>query len=239
MVALHNGQGRFFVWSPAGGLVDLPDAGITPRPKTPGGQASSLSDAGLFAGDVDRQGFVYNPATGYTRLSEELLEVLPSHINAAGQVTGMVSSNGIDYTGIFWRTPAEAIILPSHEGLSTWAVASNTSGLAVGGNWDDTKTLLWRVPPPAPTTPAGYVGVIQTSISNLIAAGSLAAKDAKGLTSKLDAASKSLEKGDSPAAQNLLQALSNQVKALEKSGRMSPAAAAALRAQIEEAMSKI
>jgi hypothetical protein len=237
-VAVHSADG-FFVWSPDGGLIALPDSGIMPRRDPSSAQSTSLSDAGLFSGEIDRQAFLYNPATGYARLSEELFDVYPMQINAAGNVAGMGSTNGTDYTGMFWRTPAEAIILPAHEGLSTYAVASNSSGLVVGGNWDDSKVLLWKVPPAGPTTPSEYVAVVQTSITDLVTTGSLSSNDAKGLASKLEAASKSLEEADTVAANNLLRALSNQVKALEKSGRLSASAAAALQAQIADAMSNI
>lgn len=155
------------------------------------------------------------------------------HVNALGQVSGEATWDGTNYYGVFWRKPDEPIAFASHDGGWASARASNSAGQVVGANHQG-KMLLWTVAP-VPTTPAEHVSAIDASVTSLVESGGVSANDAKALTAVLDAVSGSLQKSNAAAARNQLQALSNQVRAMEKSGRISSSSAASLQAQISNA----
>ena len=66
----------------------------------------------------------------------------------------------------------------------------------------------------------GGVGVAATTVTEFVQSGVLPPTAANSLTSKLDAATSSMIKGNNNAAKNQLQLFVQQVQALERSGRL-------------------
>ena len=149
--------------------------------------------------------------------------------NAAVQTTGIGTT--ADLYGGFNRTPIPGNVNYPNAATNGWVLAIDDPVLAV-----TTGTVP---PPPPPATPAEHVAAISASISSLVASGAITANDAKGLFAKLDAASKALAKNDSPAAANVLRALSNEVSALQNSQRISPSDAASLQQMIANAIASL
>lgn len=74
-------------------------------------------------------------------------------------------------------------------------------------------------------TPAQAARALADAVADLVAAGTLSRGNGNALTSKLDAAQRQLQRGNTRAGANQLQAFINQVEALRRSGRI-PASAA-------------
>jgi hypothetical protein len=72
-------------------------------------------------------------------------------------------------------------------------------------------------------TPQGAVGTIRNIVAALVNAGVLNKGEGDALTAKLDAAIQQLDRGNTNAAINQLQAFINQVEALARSGRLTQA----------------
>ena len=116
-------------------------------------------------------------------------------------------------------------------------MASNAAGLVVG-YVPIGRVVLWNLAPPPPT-PQQQVAALGAALTSFVSSSLIDAKDAKGLTSKLDAINASLGKGDSPSSKNVLKALGNQVDALQKSGRISATTAASLRDLVNAALATL
>jgi DNA/RNA endonuclease G (NUC1) len=69
-------------------------------------------------------------------------------------------------------------------------------------------------------------------VNSLVSSGAISNGNGNSLTSKIDNAAKSLAKGNTTPALNQLNALLNEIDAMEGSGRLTPADAAALRSLI-------
>ncbi len=80
---------------------------------------------------------------------------------------------------------------------------------------DDLYLYELLLPPPE------RVALLIEDVEQLVLDGTLSEGEGTALTSKLDAAAKSLEKGKNKTATNQLRAFINQVKALVRSGRLS------------------
>jgi len=88
-------------------------------------------------------------------------------------------------------------------------------------------------------TPSQGIAAISAMIDQLVADGKLSKGNANSLTSKLDAALKQIANENVTAARNQLEAFINEVDAAERSGRLSAADAAALRAEANRVIASI
>ena len=243
-VALGHGvDERAAIWSPTDGLLELPPLPDLPPPPNvlyfQGTHVRGFNDAGRLAGDFRARGFTFAPGEGYVPLSEGAAISTPYHVNSLGHLSGDYYDSASSLNrAVYWQSPASRVDLPSLDGASAQAWASNSAGKVVGGNGDG-RMLLWQLPPPSPVTPSEHVAVLQAELISLTASGALSANDASGLIAKLNAIVDALAKDNLAAASRVLQALSNQVEALESSGRISSADAASLQALIEAAMASM
>jgi DNA/RNA endonuclease G (NUC1) len=76
-------------------------------------------------------------------------------------------------------------------------------------------------------------------VNALIASGAISNGNGNSLKAKIDAAAKSIAKGNTATALNQLDALLNEIDAMESSGRLAPADAAALRSLITRIRSSL
>jgi hypothetical protein len=226
------------VWSSAQGLNELA------LPPVPPGAATwdfayvvALNDAGHMAGVRANRALLYTPGVGFQVLSPEAQYSIAYDMNAFGHVSGFASWGLDTYSPVVWRSATDVAVLPLYEGVSAAAHALNSAGQIIGYTLNG-KPVLWTIAR-EPVTPVEHVTSIDSSLANLVSAGSISSTDAKALTAKLEAVSKSLQTADTRAASNQLLALSNQITALEKSRRLSSEKADALRTQIANARSSI
>jgi hypothetical protein len=240
-VLLVRGKDGGAVWSAATGFAELP-----PPPIDIGRIAANygINDAGQVLGYAleIQSNFRYTPGQGYEILVGGS-SAWGDSLNQLGEIAGGKHlADFVGYVAVLYRSPTNALDLGLWGGSSTWANSSNSSGYVVGASDDgfgNSRVLVWRVPSATPPTPEQQVTQVSSLLASLIAAGAISASDAKGLTSKIDAASLMLTKGDTPATKNLLQALSNQISALEKSKRLDSGSADSLRATIAAAVATL
>jgi len=237
----HNssGQGRAFLWTPsAAGAVSgaMRDLGILP-----GGDysvASGVNDAGQIVGmSTTAQGSAHAvlwaiSATGDVSIQD--LGELPGATHAAalaindlGQVVGRGDWVGDQSYAFFWTAQDGMIELsPSAAGCSSdlcaEALALNNLGTVVGAAWagSGAHATRWtvRVIPP---TPVEQIQTIETQVQALLSSGVVNGGQGNALIAKLDAATAQINKGNTKAAVNVLQAFINQCLALVNAGTLT------------------
>ncbi len=249
-----NNRSQVLIQDEGGYGIWFADTGLVTRfPSLGGGTPSplDLNDAGevLFHDEEPvlhvARALLLKPGIGYVPLlipaGYEKFPMLDRTLDNAGQVTANLGSHPV-----FWKSPDSPLLLDLYEQRASMAVASNTSGLVAGNNVfkfrldgsPEFMAIAWQVVPAVPQ-PVARIEAVQSGINALLASGELADGEARSLSAKLTAATKSVENGETPAAKNMLQATSNQVSALEKSKRISTQAATDLRALIEAAISSL
>jgi hypothetical protein len=220
-------------------VVDVNDAG----------QALAQGDA-LVDGALVTRAWRFDPGVGWAVLTHpaELVDAAGygARINLLGQVAGVIQASPDTpwfERAFHWPTPDTPIDLGGHVDADTYAYGNNAAGHVVGvaycANPCHWRAMIWNVAPPPPPTPTQLVDAIETVVETLLDNADLASSDAHSLTSKLDASTQAIERGDTRAARNLLLATANQVKALVRSKRLSVADGDALLAAIDAALASL
>lgn len=225
---------RLAVWSPMQGLVELPPPPVVqgdPNGTIDQAYITGLNDSGVIVGQTNAQSFIYTPATGYRLLAPTAGYSIASHVNSLGGVSGWMLGPYNSDVPIYWSPTGSAMQLSST--ANRFAYGSNAAGL-VFGRGSDGRLWLWNTAPPPPT-PQQLVSQISAALTTYVSNSLIQSQDAAGLTSKVEAINLLLGKSDTPAAKNVLQALGNQVNALEKSKRISGTTASSLRDAINAA----
>lgn len=147
--------------------------------------------------------------------------VRASAINDFGQVAGCIHNGTGGYTPAFWQNgqwtglPSLEYYPPNYCGEDI-----NDRGQMVGQN--SHHPILWTVDVPQ-VTPDGQIQIINTEVANFVQAGILNGGQGEALGAKLDAAALQLNKDNTGAAVNLLQAFINQAEAMVKAGKITTA----------------
>lgn len=102
----------------------------------------------------------------------------------------------------------------------TYTVTVSVSDGAASGTASAVVTVL---------SPAAAASTLESQVNTLVGSSEMSASDAAGLKATVSSAVEALAAGKVTAGNNKLDAFINQVSALEKSKRISPATAAALR----------
>ena len=140
-------------------------------------------------------------------------------INDLGQV--VANSEGLSRP-FLWHN-GTITDLGAAVGGGSWAEGISNLGQVVGGSWapDETqyRARLWSTLRPA--TPAEEITVLINDLNTLVANGVLNQGQVNGLLTKLSAVSRQLERENSAAATQLLQAFINQVRAYMNAGILS------------------
>ena len=126
--------------------------------------------------------------------------------------------------------------------FSTSATAVNNQGQIVGsGNTTAgqfvVRSFLWRVTLRQPT-PEEAITSLVSAVQTLVNQGALSAGEANGLLAKLDGATRHLNRGNTTAAANLLQAFINQVEAFVSAGILPSTAGEKLISSARNAMAE-
>ena len=156
-------------------------------------------------------------------------------LDELGRVSGYVSTPA---RAIIWLMPDNFLYLGG-DFVGSQAVASNITGQVVGwgGVGGNLQAVIWYLAPPP--TPTERIANIQSEIDAIAASGGLSAGNAKSLSSKAAAAAKAVQKGKNATGENILNAMLNQLDALLKSTRISPANALNLQTVIQVAIDSL
>jgi hypothetical protein len=213
------------------------------------------NDAGVVAGSVTREGsrrgVIFVPGEGWSDLAAPavkgtLTQYWAHGINALGQATGVawfsVSEGSFGHRGIVWATPANPLTLVmSDDSMHTFGAVSNSAGQVVGMAVSFSApfhraAVLWSIPAPPPPTPQQKIDAVEAKMYTMLTSGGLSQNDANSLFVKLEAAETAMEKNETAAAKNILNATANQVSALVKSKRISVANGDVLLGSITQAI---
>jgi probable HAF family extracellular repeat protein len=221
-----NGEQRAFSWTADGGMEDLGTLGD-------GSMAYAVNNEGQVAG-LNRYAttpgpgwhpFLWTGAGGMQDLGNPHgTYATVVGLNDLGMITGNISREPSGNTGYLWTEDGGYQYLESASGDPTASVfprVISDLGWIVGQSSDGAggvTAVLWAVD--VATTEDALDGAIE-DVEDLVTAGTLKSGQGNALTSKLEAALAALEKGNTTAACNKVDAFVNQVEGLVTAGKLS------------------
>jgi hypothetical protein len=218
---------KLATWSPTEGIAYLPDP---PAAQRPDWSATAMNDARMVALNTNSRAYVHSDSAGYQQLSS-VGEAYTYDLNSAGHAAGSILADtvGAYFTAVVWRTPSDRIALPVPAGVHVEATHLNDTGFVAGAVYGTTATIpiAW-LPVSAPPNPSQSLTGLSSSLATFIQNGLISPNDGRGLTASISATGSLLAAANTRAAKNTLAALSNQVDALVRSGRVSQSTATAL-----------
>ena len=215
---------RAFIWSKEEGMVDIGHFG---------GYYSwgiDINDLGQVVGISKYENgthalFLWSEEGGMVPVGETLLTTNVASINNLGQIAfyGRTTNEDINHAYIWTEQDGNQQLDDS--GFNSYAYAINDRGQVAGythsGESGVTHATLWTLQTILP--PDEHIDSIIDGVEILIDSGTLNQGQGNALISKLEAAKKQLDKGNTKTACNLLRAFINQVEAFIGSGKITSA----------------
>ena len=143
-------------------------------------------------------------------------------INDLGQVVGDSYLDPSGRHAFLWDEEGGMTDLGTLGGSSSYAYGINNLGQVVGDSYlaPSGRATLWTVPLPV-VTPGEAIAEAAEQVAALVNDGTLDENEAKGLTSKLEAAQLQLDRENAKVATSVLRAFINQVEAMVNNGRLT------------------
>jgi len=192
-----SGAEHAFLWTAADGMVDLGTLGGSTSDALDINNVGQVVGRAATASGAERA-FLWTAAGGMADLGTLGGADTRSQahgINDAGQVVGLVN-DGDDHA-FYWTAAGGMVPLPTLSGIESAARAINSAG-QIAGYGDiatgDAHAVAWNAAS-NPPTPGQLIDALETSIQDLVAAGSLTPNQADALKRPLLNAERSLAGG--------------------------------------------
>ncbi|HEX7937443.1 MAG TPA: DNA/RNA non-specific endonuclease, partial [Gemmatimonadaceae bacterium] len=176
--------------------------------------ANVAPDIAAFAGATLLPGETYSASGSFADPGADVWTATADYGDGSGAQVLSLSSQSFALSHTYAAAGTFTVTISVSDGLATTT---------------RTQTVLVK-------TSAQGLQDIEATIDQLVAGGALNSGNGNSLSSKLDAAVKQLQKGNSTPARNQLNAVLNEIDAMLQSGRLSPTDAATLRAAIERVL---